>query len=220
MSDYIPAKDPNALIWMQNFAQKLTVSPGTYFVSAADALAITGAVNLFGSMLAISNDPALKTKVTVADKDDARTAAEQICRQFASLIKVNAGISDAAKIAAGVRPVNTSREPIEVPMTSPIVNAIAATPGAHTLRFADSMTPDSGAKPFGASDLLLFVAVADQMVMNPDLAKFVGKFTRNPISVDFGAEDNGKQATYFAKWSSRKGTVGPWSLPISLAIAA
>ena len=53
--------------------------------------------------------------MTVAQKDDARTSAEQICRQFAILIKYNAGISDPDKIAIGVRPVNNSREPIECP---------------------------------------------------------------------------------------------------------
>jgi hypothetical protein len=33
-------------------------------------------------------------------------------RKLADLIKFNAGISDPDKIAIGVRPVNTSREPI------------------------------------------------------------------------------------------------------------
>jgi len=100
------------------------------------------------------------------------------------------------------------------------VNAIAATPGSHTLRFADSLTPDSRGKPFGASDILLFCCVAEEDVNDPSLAKFVGKFTKNPISVEFTAAQNGLQATYFARWSSRRGDVGPWSLPVSMAIAA
>jgi hypothetical protein len=177
-------------------------------------------VNAYAAALSVATTESTRTKVTITAKDNARNSAEQVCRQFAVLIKYNAGISDEAKIAAGVRPVNNEREPIEVPMTSPLLNAIASTPGSQTLRYADSMTPDSPAKPFGATDLLLFCAVADDNVINPVLAKFVGKFTKNPISVEFGAEDNGKQATYFGRWSNRKGEVGPWSLPISLAIAA
>src|SRR6185369_17430760 len=117
---------------------------------------------------------------------------EAICRQFAILIKFNAGISDPDKIAIGVRPVNPNREPIECPQTSPLLNVIAATPGAQTLRFADSMTPDSAAKPFGATELQLFVVVADAPTADPDQARFYGKFTKNPVGVALDPTDNGK----------------------------
>lgn len=219
-TSYIPARDPDALTWMETFAQKLTTSPGTYFVSAADALAVTNAVTTFAAAYAIAMAPEQRTPVNISAKDEARAAAEGVCRQFASLIKLNAGISNPDKIAAGVRPVNPDREPIECPQTNPLISPIAATQGSHTIRYADAMTPDERAKPFGASDLLLFCAVAAEHVTDPTLARFIGKFTKNPISVEFAAADNGKQATYFARWSSRKGDVGPWSIPVSLAIAA
>jgi hypothetical protein len=129
-------------------------------LTAPDAAAIAAAVAAFDTALTTANNPATRTAVTVAAKDDARTAAEQICRQFAILIKFNAGISDPDKIAIGVRPVNPNREPINAPATSPLLNIIAATPGKQTLRYADSLTPDSPAKPAGASELLLFRAIA------------------------------------------------------------
>jgi hypothetical protein len=217
---YIPAEDGNALTWMQVFSAGIAADPGKYGVSAADATAISNAVNDFDATYAIAMDPATRTKVSVAAKDDARTSAEQICRQFATLIKHNAGISDPDKIAIGVRPVNPDRNPIEVPETSPLLNIIGATPGAQTVRYADTNTPDSGAKPFGATSLQLFVAIADDAVDDPDLASFHGSFTRNPVAVAFDASDDGKMATYFARWSSRRGDVGPWSLPVAMRIAA
>jgi hypothetical protein len=79
------------------------------------------------------------------------------------------------------------------------------------LRYHDTFTPDSGAKPFGAANLQLFVAVGDLPVVDPDAASFYGAFTKNPVGVGFTAGDNGKQATYFARWASLKGDVGPWS---------
>jgi hypothetical protein len=219
-TDYIPKQDAQALLWMQAFAAGIDGNPATYFVSAADATAITNAVDAFAAALADATDPNQRTPVIVATKDEARNAAEQLCRQFATLIKFNAGISNPDKIAIGVRPVNPNRDPIECPQTSPMVNIVAATPGSHTLRFADSMTPDSPAKPFGASELLLFVAVDDEAVADPSLAKFYGKFTKNPMAVGFSAGENGKQATYFARWAGRRGDMSPWSAPVSMAIAA
>ncbi|MFG0328777.1 MAG: hypothetical protein ACF8PN_02655 [Phycisphaerales bacterium] len=219
-SSYIPTQDAQALAWMQAFSAGISANPALYMLSAADATAIANAVADFDTAYTTASAPGSRTPVTIAEKDDARTSAEQICRQFATLIKYNAGISDPDKIAIGVRPVNPNREPIDAPQTSPLLNIIGCTPGAQTVRYADTNTPDSGAKPFGAMQIQLFVAVDENAVADPDLAKFHGAFTRNPIGVGFDADDDGKMATYFGRWVSRKGDVGPWSLPISMRIAA
>ena len=220
MASPIPDKDSEAILWMEAFSGGISASPSTYQLSAPDATAIANAVLAFGNALSIASDPSTRTSGTVAAKDDARTAAEQICRQYAILIKYNSGISDQDKIDIGVKPVNNTREPILCPQTSPLISVIAATPGRQTLRYADTTTPDSPAKPFGASELLLFVAIGTTPATDPEQADFYGKFTRNPMAIDFGAADNGKMATYFARWAGRRGDVGPFSAPISLAIAA
>jgi hypothetical protein len=219
-SDYIPAPDAEALAWMQTFSAGITASPATYNLVAADATAIAAAVSAFASAQAIAVDPATRTKVTVNQKDAARASAEELCRQYAAGIKVNAGISDANKIAIGVRPINPTRTPIPAPTTSPLLNIVAATPGVQTLRYADSATPDSGKKPFGAIQLQLFVVTGTAAVTDPDAAAFLAAHTRNPVEVPFSSADDGKVATYFARWATRTGEVGPWSLPVSMRIAA
>ena len=216
----IPANESGALTWMLNFADGLVQDPAKYMISSADADAVNQAVQLFNTNRTIALDPATRTAVTVAAKDDSRTAAEQICRAYAKLIKYNSGISDPDKIAIGVTPENNSRQPIPCPQTSPLLSIIAATPGVQTVRFSDSMTPDARKKPFGASEIQIFVAVDDAAVTDPQAAEFLGKFTKNPISVPFSSQQNGKQATYFARWASRRGDTGPWSLPVSMVIAA
>jgi hypothetical protein len=55
---------------------------------------------------------------------------------------------------------------------------------------------------------------------SPDTAGFYGAFTKNPVAVGFAGTDDGKMATYFARWASPRGDVGPWSLPVSMRIAA
>src|SRR5687768_12217265 len=117
MSSYIPAEDHAALVWMNQFSSVMTSSPYTYALSPADAVAIASAVAAYAAALAISDDDNTRTKITIAAKDDARMTAEQMCRKYAILIKANPGISDPDKLAAGVRPVNNSRDPIEVPDT-------------------------------------------------------------------------------------------------------
>lgn len=219
-NDYIPAEDGKTLTFLETFEQGIAADPAAYQLSISDSASITNAVNIFAAAYADSQDPAERTAVTVNLKDEARNSAVAICRQYATAIKFNAGISNALKIAIGVKPVNTSRQPIVAPSTSPLLNVIGATPGAQTIRYADSNTPESGAKPFGALQLQLFVAVGAAPIGDPELAKFYGAFTRNPVGIPFDFADDGKMATYFGRWSTRKGEVGPWSLPVSMRIAA
>ncbi len=220
MSSFIPRKDLPMLQWMQGFSSVLSANPSTYLISASDAAAIADAVNAFNDAMQVLNEKVNHNPVNINIKNTTRNAALQICRQYAALIKYNAGISDAAKIAAGVPPVNPNREPRPVPTTSPILNVIAATPGAHTLRFADSLDPNRKSKPFGAANLQLFVAVTDGPIASEAEASFLGAYTRNPIAVAFTAEDDGKLATYIGRWASATGDTGPFSVPVSMRISA
>ena len=216
----IPNQDLPLLQWMRDFDQNIRSDPPRYQLASSDANAIHAAVDLYDQKYQVSANALTRTPVAIDEKDAARNSAEQICRQYAILIKYNGGISDADKTAIGVDPVNPDRDPVECPQTSPALVVVAATPGAHNVRYVDSLTPDKRAKPFGATELQLFVHIGETSVSDPELAKFVGKFTKNPVVVSFDASDNGKQATYFARWASRRGETGPWSLPESMAIAA
>lgn len=220
VQDYIPSNDEAFQVWATNFRDGIAANPSTYMLTAADATSITTVVNDFVAKLAISNNEATRTKPTIANKDDARATCEDLLRQYAIDIKYNDGILDADKIAIGVRPVNTNREPIQCPQTSPLLNILGNTPGSQTVLYADSTTPDSRAKPFGASELQLFMAVTDTDAATFADAQFYGKFTRNPIAVEFSADQDQKVATYWARWASVRGETGPWSLPISMTIAA
>jgi hypothetical protein len=219
-NDYMGSTDSQRLNWLNTFSAGVNANLATYFLSAVDGTTISGAVALFAAKYAVAIDPATRTKVAVQEKDEARNDATAICRQYAQQIKMNAGISDPDKIAVGIPPINETRTPRNVPDSSPLVNCLGATPGSHTLRYADSATPDRPAKPFGAQNIQIWVAIKETATVNEDEAQFYGAFTRNPISVGFAPEDDGKMATYFARWAGGDGQVGPWSLPVSMRIAA
>lgn len=217
---FIPRPDHQALAWMSAFSTVLSSSPETFLISQADADSIEAAVLSFAAALAVTDVVQTRTQGTVNAKDTARNAAESLCRQYAVQIKYNNGISDQSKIEAGVRPVNESRTPIFCPQTSPLVNVTAATPGSHTLRYADSFEPDKKAKPAGAVAIALYAYIGEGPTVNEDEAEFMGLYTKNPIVVAFQPDDDGKMATYFTRWSGKRGDMGPYSLAVSMRIAA
>ena len=221
MSDYIPQTDEGFRTWAENFAQSISLDPAKFMMTPAQAASIQAAVDNFVAKLAIATNEFTRTSVTIADKDDALSAAKTLCRQYAIDLKFNEGIADGDKIGVGVRPVNPDREPIDCPSTPPLINVLGNLPGTQTIRYADSSTPDSAAKPFGASELQLFLGVTEgETPATIAQSQFYGKFTRNPVQVDFDETQDGKLATYYARWASARGETGPWSVPVSFRLAA
>jgi hypothetical protein len=218
-NDYIPRNDDAFRTYAQTFAQNLTDRPALYMVTPAQAAAVQGVVDNFVGKLLISSNEATRTKQTIADKDDARSIAESMIRQYAIDIKNNEGITDGDKLAIGVRPINPDREPIDCPTTPPLINVLGNLPGQQTVRYVDAETGDK-ARPFGASELQLFRGVGTEEIMPLAQCQFYGKFTRNPIEVAFDEADDGKIATYYARWASVRGDVSPFSVPVSFRIAA
>ncbi len=219
-SDYIPSDDHNFLAWAQAFSGGISADPLRYMLTSGIATAIAATVTTFQDALAVTDSKATRTEPAVAAKDIARFGCESLCRQYAIIIKDNAGIAPEDKIAIGVRPPNSHREPIDAPNTSPLINVLGNGPGQQTLRYADATTPDSRAKPFGYANLQLFLGVGTEESMPLSQCQFYGAFTRNPIDVDFDETQDGQVATYYARWANQKGEVGPWSVPISFRIAA
>src|SRR6185436_1212661 len=117
-------------------------SPGTYGLTAGDATSIATYASAFNNALAVVNNPATKTKATVATKDGAKAAMLDIVRPYAIQVRNNNGVSNADKTALGLTIVDRTPTPVPPPASSPILNVVAATPGEHALRFADSNAPD------------------------------------------------------------------------------
>jgi hypothetical protein len=219
-NDYIPRPNALALAWMGAFSAGLSADPGAYHLLPADAAAVAAAVAALAAAQSAAENPATRTRVTVNERDAARAAAEQVCRRYAAAIKADDAVPDSAKLAIGVRPMNAACTRVRPPATSPLLNLVGSTPGVQTLRFADAATPDRGKKPAGAMQLQLFVATGDVAATDPHSAPFRAAVTRNPVEVRFTSADDGKVATYFARWATRSGAVGPWSLPVSMRVAA
>jgi hypothetical protein len=217
-SPYVPNCDADFLQWLRAFSGRIAAGPAVYGMSGPEVARLLSLADEFEARLHAATNPATRTRVTVAEKRAARIVADRFYRGCAQRIKLNYGVSDADKIALGLhlRPQTLSRR--RVPTTSPLLRFIAATPGANTLRYADSLTPETRRKPPGARCLQLFVAIGDDKITDPALARYVGEYTKCPLGVDHEAREAGKVASYFGRWAGARGDHGPWSLPLHVTI--
>ena len=76
------------------------------------------------------------------------------------------------------------------------------------------------AKPYGVQSLMLFIAVTDGPCADPARATRMIAVGRTPFGVTFDHAEDGKVATYFARWMSARRDEGPLANPVSMRIAA
>ncbi len=215
---YIPLRDGDLNLWGINFDTLITAGPSVFGLQPADAVFIHGYVSAFTTALQTAINPSTRTPASVAEKDGAKAAMLDIVRLYAQQIRLNHGVADVDKIALGITVTDAIRTPIPAPSTYPVVQVVGATFLAHTLRYNDQNTPDSRAKPFGALGLQLFVAIGDAPASSPEQADFQVFVTHQPFEVTFQPGQGGKYATYFSRWQTATGLVGPWPAPVSLMI--
>lgn len=100
--DYIPNADADFLTFGTTLAQTLTANPTTYGITAAQATAVTNAVNQVGQALQDVNALKAELASAVDQKDALRTSAEQTIRSLARQIQANPGVTDDQKSQAGL----------------------------------------------------------------------------------------------------------------------
>ena len=219
-TSYIPAREADMDNWINNFKTLIAASPTTYGLVTADGTALTNAYNAWHTAYLAATNPTTRTKATVATKNEQKPIVLGVVRGYANTIQANNAVSDALKIGLGMKPRDTQPTPVPPPTTYPMLSISGLGQGLQNLRAADQLTPTKRARPTGSAGMLLFRTVGTAPATDPESARFLGFVTRSEYQSQFDPADNGKTATYFARWTNAKGQMGPWSPAASMPIAA
>jgi hypothetical protein len=215
----IPTGDGAARTYFNNTATIIAADPGRYLLQATDAASLTTAAQNYSAAYDLAEAKPTRTELTILAKDEQRDGCEALFRLYLIQIKYNGGISSTDKAAIGVAPPNPTRTSRNVPAEQPVLGILGSLTGSQTLTYTVP-GQEGRAKPFGAQTLELRVNIDETAGGEPETAKPVGLFSKNPIGVAFDPEHNKKVATYWARWANVRGQVGPWSNPVSMTIAA
>jgi len=216
---YIPQNDRELRAYFDSFSSIVRMNPYGVGLSPVDADMLCQMAAEYSAALEVTENGLTRTSPAIARKDAVRNQAIGVFRVIAMQVKRNLGVPNSARTALGIHIDDTSWTPVPRPTTHPILSFREAQSGFHILGYADSATPDSKAKPAGALQLQLHVAIGDKSTCNPDDALHYGAFTKQPMKVTFDPKDAQRIATYFGRWITRTGLTGSWSLPLSMGIA-
>lgn len=217
---YIPSKDADLDAWATNFSVLVQANFAAYGILEAQADAVEVVQEAFTAALVLATNPATRTTPTVADKDAAKVAMLAYIRPVAQQINNRPATTDEQRADLGLTIRDASPTPVPAPVTTPILGIVAGLNLSHVLRYSDEATPAARKKPFGAIQIEIWRAVGTEPPAGPDACGFVGAFTKNPIALEYADGDGGKLATIYGRWVTRRGLVGPWSLPVSMTVPA
>lgn len=217
---FIPTREGDLDTWLENFCGKIAATPAAYGLSAGDGTTLTHAYSAWHTAFTAAVNPGTRTRPTVTEKNQQRRAVVALVRGFASTIRVNTTVSNELKIGLGLHIRDEKPAAIPAPATFPLLSVAELGRGTQDLRIADSSSPTRRAKPAGTAGLLIFRHIGDGPVAAPTECTFLAFATRTEYTARFTPADNGKTATYFARWTNFRGEMGPWSPAASMPIAA
>lgn len=219
-SSYIPQRESDMDNWLNNFKTLIAATPTAYSLTTSDATSITNGYNSWHTAYLAAVNPTTRTTATVATKNTQKALVLTLVRGYADTIRVNSAVSDALKIGLGLRVRDTVPTPVPPPSTYPMLSLQGMGVGVQDIRAADQLTPAKRSKPVGSAGMLIFRAVAEAPVTDPSQCAFLAFASKTDLKSNFTSADNGKTATYFARWTNSKGEMGPWSPGVSMPIAA
>ncbi len=220
MSASPPTPDGPLDGWCNNFKTLIAASPTTYGLVTADGTALTTAYNNWHTAYLAAINPTTRTKATVAAKNVQKTNILSVVRGYAATIRANRAVSDELKVGLGLNVRDTSPTPVPPPSTYPMLSILEPMRGVQDLKARDSASPDRRSKPAGTAGMLLFRTIGAAPVTNPADAPFLSFVGKTDLVFNYDMADDGKFATYFARWTNSKGEMGPWSPAASMKIAA
>jgi hypothetical protein len=220
---YLPQADAEFENWFSNFQARLTATPTVFGQTAPTATAVAAQYVLWLAAYALAIDPITRTPVTVAAKDSVKAVATAIVRPVAVQISLNQAVTNGNKVAIGVNVRSFPPTPIPAPTSAPAIVVVSVTPGVQQMRYYDTLTPTTKAKPAGSASLQVWRAVGIAAAVDPSVAVFYGSLTKSPFLSNFDSSQAGKICTYFVRWATRGGAggislVGPWGAPLSCVV--
>ncbi|MDR1865999.1 MAG: hypothetical protein LBR08_10565 [Bacteroidales bacterium] len=214
--DYLPQKESKLVIWGDNFAKQVTLNATAWEIPASDVAELQTALDNFKTLYEQADSPQ-KNSIIVAEKNTAKKAFKDKVRELANFRLKNPVITDAQRVATGLRVRDAKPTRISVPNTRPRLNL-----GVVDIRELSVRIRDTGssrrARPYGVIGAVLAMAVLDAPPTSIDRLTRTALVTRTPYTLKFTEEERGKTVYAAACWQNERGERGHFSEIVSAVI--
>ena len=202
----------------QNLLAIVTPEPATYGLGSAMIASYSALVSSYVAALALATEPATRTIVTVALKNEARRLLKTATLDIARTVTSVPTVSNAQLLALNLNP-RVAPQPAQVPQDAPAVHVIAVV-GRHVkLRIYEKESGSRRSKAPGAIGVNIFTHVAPLAPVDPLEYRFHGMASRAITEIVFpNSVPSGATVWVSCCWMTRRGRTSIASTPISFAL--
>ena len=222
MHDVLPRREIDLMRWARNFNEKLGAAPGPegFGVTAQEAADYASLLAEAEAAYALANEPATRTSVVVARKDEALSALKAMSRVLVKVIKARPSVTNDQRLALGLAARRQSRKTKVRRPDAPHEVSVARVSGWRVeLRLRDPGALERRRLPDGVSGAAVMVYVGDQPPASIEDWQYAGTYskTRATLEVRAGLQP-GARVWYTARWLSPTYQPGPVAAPTSVRV--
>jgi len=169
---------------------------------------------------AAAKAPMTKCMATTTARDEYQAIyTPALTLVFDTFLVNNPNISAADKKAMGIHEYKgNGKNPLPDPTTVPIVEISYGAPLQHVVKFRNSDTNRVG-KPNGVGFLEVSYKIGDPAPEELSDANLHENIQISGQTITYLLSQRGKMVYFFARWGTRRGKYGPWTLMFSAIIA-
>jgi len=209
-----PTKDSQLLSFSINFQAKITATPVTYGLTAAQATAYAALHGAFRSAYDAANNPNTNSKQAVIAKNQAK---ENLLNgpggawELVDIVQAFPGTTDAMRGELGLPIPDVSPTPIPQPAVAPDLSIIATMGRTLKIRLRDQENPDKRGKPDGVAGATVLYHVSQAAPPNdPAVWTFLENTSKTALDVQIPASvPVGSRVWLTAFWFNNRKQASP-----------
>lgn len=210
---YLPSRESNLLVWVQDFSALVGNDPAAYGLTADQTSAVTFAIEAFVSAYDIATNRETRSPVNVEAKNNAKREMVGVIRRIVKIIQAWPEITDAKRSALGITIPDTNPTRVPAPSTTPTVSVRSVEGRLLNLQLKAPETERRG-KPSNVRAAWLYTHVGEEMPTFEQM-DFRGEAGRTYTQVVMPQDVPVNSKVWVsACWVSTSGKPGAVSLPV------
>jgi hypothetical protein len=210
--DYLPRKDRLFADWVTIFLTNLQPSLARFNFPQEQYQLLSDKQEAFAAALNAADDPSLRTKGVVCEKNEMRAALTQALRQAVrQYLTYNPAVTVSDRVKLGLPVHKTTRTPAPEATSAPACDVDTSVAGRVTFHFFDSEGSHKRAKPHGQHGAEIAWVILDSPTIKWSDLLHSSFDTHTPKTLSFEGHDRGKTLYYALRWENTRGKKGPWS---------
>jgi hypothetical protein len=214
-TSFLPVREAELVTWSLNWKTRITATPTTFGLTAAQATAYGTLHDEFVEAYNACNSDATNSRSATITKRACKAALIAEARRLAAIVQAFPDTTDTMRSDLGLTVRDAEPSPIPAPGRAPNILVKSTDQNTVHIRLVDPAEPTRRGKPDGVEGIAVFSFVGDEAPSTTAGWKFEGNTTRTAFDVTFPASTTpGARVWFTAFYFNPRAQSGPAAAPV------